>query len=96
VISEFHPAAALEFAAAAGDGVKYGRSVVIRLRTETARVVQLLCETPNIGEPISPMYRRFPLAGFPFALIYRVDGAVLQVVAFAHSRRRPGYWNRRK
>ena len=93
---EFHPAADLEFEAAIRDGFKFGRSVALRLRVETARVVQLLCDTPNIGEPVSPMYRRFPLSGFPFALIYRVNGDVLQVVAFAHQRRRVGYWSRRR
>jgi toxin ParE1/3/4 len=96
VISEFHPAAGVEFEAAIMDGVKFGRSVAFRLRAETARVVQLLCDTPNIGEPVSPMYRRFPLTGFPFALVYRVQGDVLQVVAFAHQRRRVGYWSRRR
>jgi plasmid stabilization system protein ParE len=96
VISEFHPAADLEFEAAIRDGVRFGRSVAFRLRVETARVVQLLCDTPNIGEPVSSMYRRFPLTGYPYALIYRVNGDVLQVVAFAHQRRRVGYWSRRR
>lgn len=93
---EFHPAADVEFEAAIVDGIKFGRTVALRLRSETARVVQLLCDTPNIGEPVSPMYRRFPLSGFPFALIYRVTGDVLQIVAFAHQRRRVGYWSRRR
>jgi toxin ParE1/3/4 len=96
VIAEFHPAADLEFQAAIRDGVKFGRSVAFRLRAETARVAQLLCEMPNIGEPISSQYRRFPLTGFPFAFIYRVDGDVLRIVAFAHKRQRPGYWSWRK
>ena len=96
MISEFHPAADLEFEAAVRDGVKFSRNIALRLRAETARVVELLCDTANIGEPISSMYRRFPLTGFPFALIYRVDGDVLQIVAFAHQRRRAGYWSRRR
>jgi len=96
VIPEFHPAADAEFEAAIRDGVKFGRSLAFRLRVETARAAQLLCDTPHIGEPVSAMYRRFPLTGFPFALIYRVNGDVLQIVAFAHRRRRVGYWSRRK
>lgn len=96
MISEFHPAAEVEFEAATRDGIKFGRSVALRLRVETARVVQLLCDAPNIGEPVSPMYRRFPLTGYPYALIYRVNGNVLQVVAFAHQRRGVGYWSRRR
>jgi hypothetical protein len=35
------------------------------------------------------------LAGFPFSLLFRIDGEGLFVVAVAHQRRRPGYWRRR-
>jgi hypothetical protein len=49
----------MEFDAAVSNGIKFGRSVVFRLRAETARVVQLLCDTPNIGEPVSAMYGDF-------------------------------------
>lgn len=96
MIPQFHPAAVAELEAAVRDGVKYGRVVALRLRAEAARVAQLLCDTPNIGEPITPIYRRFPLSGFPFSFIYRVDGEWLRIVAFAHKRRKSGYWNRRK
>jgi plasmid stabilization system protein ParE len=95
VILEFHPAAAAELAAAVSDGIRFGRAVALRLQAEVSRVALLLCTTPGIGEPITPTYRRFPLSGFPFALIYRVDGDVLLVVAFAHRRRRPRYWAQR-
>ena len=74
MIPQFHPAADAEFEGAIRDGVMYGRAVALRLRVEAARVLQLLCDTPNIGEPISPAHRRFPLTGLPFAIIYRVDG----------------------
>ena len=30
--------------------------------------------------------------GFPFRLIYLVEDAEIVVVAFAHERRKPGYW----
>lgn len=96
MISQFHPAADAEFEAAILDGVKYGRALALRLRIETARVVELLCDTPNIGQSVSPIHRRFPLTGFPFAIVYFVEGDVLSIVAFAHKRRRPGYWRQRK
>lgn len=96
MISQFHPAAHAEFEAAILDGVRYGRSLALRLRMETAKVVDLLCATPKVGEPVSPIHRRFPLTGFPFAVVYAVDGDTLTIVAFAHKRRRPGYWRQRK
>ncbi len=95
MIPQFHPAAAAELEEAAKGGIKYGQEIVLKLRSETARVVQLLCDTPDIGEPLTSVYRRFPLSGFPFSLIYRVDGGLLRIVAFAHRRRRPRYWARR-
>jgi toxin ParE1/3/4 len=39
--------------------------------------------------------RRAPLARFPFYLLYIDLGAGLQVLAFAHVRRQPGYWQHR-
>ncbi len=96
MIPQFHPAAAAELEEALKSSLGYGRTVALRLRLETARVLQLLCDTPNIGEPLTAVYRRFPLRGFPFSLVYRVDDDLLRIVAFAHRRRRPGYWSRRK
>jgi plasmid stabilization system protein ParE len=39
--------------------------------------------------------RRCVLRRFPFSIIYRVKDANILVVAFAHGRRRPGYWSNR-
>ena len=36
------------------------------------------------------------LKRFPYRLIFRVAGDVVQIVAVAHSRRRPGYWSARE
>lgn len=95
MILQFHPAAATELEAAVRDGIRFGRGVGLRLRLEAARVVLLLADSPNVGAPLAASCRRFPLSGFPFAIVYRVDGEVLRIVAFAHKRRKPGYWARR-
>lgn len=93
---EFHPAAAAELEAAVKDGVRFGRGLGLRLRLEVARVALLLSDTPNIGEPIVGACRRFPLSGFPFSIIYSLDGDVLRVLAIAHKRRSPEYWMKRQ
>lgn len=36
--------------------------------------------------------RRAPVATFPFTIIFRVMGDVIEVLAVSHYRRRPGYW----
>jgi plasmid stabilization system protein ParE len=39
--------------------------------------------------------RRFVLHRFPFSVIYLDKPSVVNVVAVAHSKRKPGYWKRR-
>jgi hypothetical protein len=40
--------------------------------------------------------RRFLFRRFPFSLIYFIQETSILVVAVAHGRRKPGYWNNRK
>lgn len=37
-------------------------------------------------------YRRFVLDRFPYLIIFAYDDEEVRIVAFAHARRRPGYW----
>jgi hypothetical protein len=40
--------------------------------------------------------RRYILHRFPYGIIYRLLGDdVLEILAIAHHKRRPGYWGRR-
>ena len=40
--------------------------------------------------------RRFLLRQFPFTLIYReLPSSIIQIVAVAHTSRKPGYWKHR-
>jgi len=39
--------------------------------------------------------RRYIFSRFPFALVYRVDGDHIEIIAVQHGRRRPGYWRDR-
>ena len=93
---EFHPAAAEELSAAVLMYEGLSKGLGADLNTEVKRLATLLCSTPRIGEPLDPRHRRFPLQRFPFGLIYRSDGELLRIVAVAHRRRRPGYWQERK
>ena len=36
--------------------------------------------------------RRVPVKRFPFHIVYLEPSAEIRIVAFAHDRRRPGYW----
>lgn len=46
--------------------------------------------------PRVPSIRRAQLRRFPFVLLFRMlTGDVIEVIAVAHMRRRPGYWKAR-
>jgi toxin ParE2 len=54
-------------------------------------------EFPSAHPPIGGPYRRYLLAKFPDALIYRKDSFAddIVIVAVAHLSRRPDYWRQR-
>ncbi len=39
--------------------------------------------------------RRYLMKRFPFVIVYRVAPERIEIVAVAHGRRKPGYWERR-
>jgi len=59
---------------------------------EIQRVVNILCDHPELGQPVGRGLRRALLNRFPFALIYSAEVDEVLIVAVAHQRRRPGYW----
>ena len=92
---EFHPAAEAEFVSAVRLYEAAVEGLGADLIAEVTRVVGLLCVTPGIGQRLDFRHRRFPLQRFPLALVFRVDGDRVVIVAVAHRRRRPGYWQER-
>jgi toxin ParE1/3/4 len=91
----FHRAAEEELAAAMEVGEARATGLGTDLLHEVRRVVDLLCDAPDIGAPMDELRRRFPLQRFPFGIIYRVQGDTLRILAIAHRRQKPGYWRRR-
>jgi plasmid stabilization system protein ParE len=66
-----------------------------RLMTQIDRAFMRLLEQPLMGAPGVAGTRKWVITGFPYLVIYRVDGDTLQVLAFRHRKRRPGLWQRR-
>jgi plasmid stabilization system protein ParE len=96
MVVEFHPAASEELVAASTfyEGRRPGLGDELLDEIEDACL--LLSEYPAIGRMVDEIHRSVPLRRFPFVLFYRVRGTVVQIVAVAHKRKRPGYWRRRK
>lgn len=63
---------------------------------EIERALGLLSQYPAMGEGGAHKARSFPLHGFPYSLIYRLQGDTVRVIAVAHHSRRPGYWAGRR
>lgn len=95
MIARFHRAAESELSAAMEAGEERGSGLGEELLEEVERAVALLCELPDIGQPLDDRRRRIPLRRFPFGIIYRVQGDTLRILALAHRRQRPGYWRKR-
>jgi toxin ParE1/3/4 len=64
---------------------------------EIQRTLELIERHPSLATPVPRVpvergVRRLPLRRFPYAIVYREREFEIQIVAFAHHSRKPGYW----
>jgi toxin ParE1/3/4 len=65
---------------------------------EIQSVLNRISEYPSIGQIVprtGRKVRRINLRHFPFFVIYRARDEYLEIVALAHTSRRPNYWRSR-
>lgn len=62
---------------------------------EFERALNFLSINPELGAVWRGTARRFPLRRFPYNLVYQIKPNELRVIALAHQRRRPSYWENR-
>jgi toxin ParE1/3/4 len=93
---ELHSEAAAEYDAAFDWYLERSPEAALKFDLEVDRALCQVLEAPQRWAASSHQTRKFLLRQFPFTLIYRerASGAI-QVVAVAHTSRRPGYWKRR-
>lgn len=69
--------------------------VAARFAEETRNMLGLISEFHNIGSRVpgvsDPTVRRMPIHNFPYNIVFVDLNERLEVVAFAHKRRRPEY-----
>jgi plasmid stabilization system protein ParE len=64
-----------------------------RFEAAIEECVGAILESPERWPEMEPgIRRRFVFHRFPYAMIYRIVGDEVQVVAVMHLHRRPGYW----
>jgi toxin ParE1/3/4 len=89
----FHPAAESEHLEQVAYYELQRDGLGARYLAEVEGALQVICGAPH-RYPLerAPNIRRFGLKEFPYTLIFRESSGVVQVLAVAHHRRRPGYW----
>jgi toxin ParE1/3/4 len=91
----FHPEARKEFDNTVEELREIAKPLARRFVRRTSEVIATLRMFPGSGSPLGRRARRFPLNPFSYDLVYvPVEGDIF-LVAFAHHRRRPGYWRKR-
>lgn len=69
-----------------------------RFLDEVYKVLGLLEQFPNIGGPVfgvtDPDTRQLPVDTFPYQVVFKRMKHRTAILAVAHERRKPGYWNR--
>lgn len=69
-----------------------GPALAERLEDAVQRALEYLQFMPRLGTASYPGVRTWTLKKFPYTLAYRVQGAMITVIAVAHQSREPGYW----
>jgi toxin ParE1/3/4 len=73
----------------------FGPQAAARLAHRIQAAGEQVQRQPDIGSPTVAAARQLALGGYPFSLVYRVQGDTLQVLALRHQRRLPEYWAHR-
>lgn len=71
------------------------RSAAHAFLAELDRTILLIAQGPLRWPRIHGRYRRFPMQKYPFSIVYAARRDFVEVIAIAHHRRRPGYWQHR-
>jgi plasmid stabilization system protein ParE len=66
-----------------------------KLFADFMRSVALVEAFPNAWDPVRGNFRRIRLNGFPYSVVYRLDGIDIVVTALVHHSRRLDYWRDR-
>ncbi|MFT4928914.1 MAG: plasmid stabilization system protein ParE [Phenylobacterium sp.] len=62
---------------------------------ETTAVLTRIVERPDAWQKCSKRTRKCLLHKFPYAVIYQIRDENILIVAIAHQRRKPNYWQTR-
>jgi plasmid stabilization system protein ParE len=94
---EFHPDAVSEAEAAIDWYAQRSELAPVALLDELTEAVETIVSAPRRWPLLDSNCHRMPLFRFPYFIIYREKSPdLIQIVALAHAKRKPGYWHKRK
>jgi toxin ParE1/3/4 len=92
----FHEEAATEFDAAFDWYLERSPDAALKFDGEVERALSEILQAPERWVAGAYRTRKFLLRQFPFPLIYRQQASgIIQLIAVAHTSRKPGYWTQR-
>lgn len=92
---EFHPSAAEEAVAARLWYAAISPSLAGSFQTEFELGLGQIADAPERWAAHVSGTRAILIRRFPYLLVFRVRGEIVEIVAVQHIRRRPGYWRQR-
>lgn len=93
---EIHPDALAEAEAAVAWYAARSARAPAAFIEEIDNAIQSILNAPKRWPIFEADFRRMPLFRFPYSIVYREkSNALIQILAVAHGRRRPGYWKTR-
>ena len=90
-----HPAALEEAGAAMDWYARRSKRAAGMFLDELDHAMDLIGQNPEQYPRHDFGTRRIVLRRFPFVIVFRKAAAGVEIIAFAHGRRRPGYWRER-
>jgi hypothetical protein len=93
---DFHPQATFELEQSLEWYAARSAPAAQNFATAIEAALAKIAHDPGRFLQIDRRHRACSVEGFPFQIVYRVEGHRMYVVGVAHAKRRPGYWRRRK
>jgi plasmid stabilization system protein ParE len=91
----FDPDAKAEFLAAVQYYESCQSGLGRRFKLIVQSALQKVAETPFQYRLIHTHFRRYLFPKFPYAVIFSIEPDHIRIIAVAHTKRKPGYWQRR-
>ena len=93
----FHPLAEQELIDAAAYYEEQSKGLGLAYLSEVEHAVNFLIRYPQAGVVVRGSVRQLILPRFPYSLLYRILAEnQIRILAMAHHKRKPQYWNSRE